>query len=216
MPIRRTPLLIKSYGRYLDTLDSASFVSRVSESYHTTTLERLAIHGDVNCRRAAVLALTFMGEYPCNATMGHALWDPDRGVRMIAEDGISQVWMRQGCPATQAALRKLFYLNQAQRYDEAIALADRVISESPYVAEAHHQLATARFELEDNWGTLEAAAQATELNPYHFAALSKMGNSHLRLDQTTLALGCFERALRLNPNREDYRIHISRLRRSSA
>lgn len=216
MPIRRTPLLVRHYGSYLDTLDSASFVSRVSESYHVATLERLAKDGDINSRRAAVLALTFLGEFQCNPTMGHALWDPDRGVRMIAEDGICQIWLRQGCPATQSALRRLFQLNQAQRYDEAIDLATRIIKENPNVAEAHNQLANARFELDDYRGTLVAAAQATELNPYHFAALSKMGKSYLRFDQTTLALGCFERALRLNPNREDYRVHISRLRRSSA
>ena len=216
MPRRRTPLLLKHYGTYLDSLDSAKFVADVSSSYHWATLERLAIYGDINCRRAAILALTFIGQYECNATMGHALRDPDRGVRMIAEDGICQIWLRQGCPATQSALRKLHYLNQAQRYDEVSDLAERLIDESPYIAETHYQLANARFESEDYRGTLIAAAQAIELNPYHFAALSKMGKSYLELDQTILALGCFERALRLNPNREDYRIHISRLRRSSA
>lgn len=213
---RQTPVLLTHYRDYLESLDSATFVTKVSKSYSEATLERLALHGGVNSRRAAVLALTFMGEYRCNATMGQSLWDPDRGVRMIAEDGISQVWLREGCPATQSSLRRLFFLNQAQRHDEAVTLANRIIQESPYIAEAHHQLSSALFALDDYCATLTSAAQAIELNPYHFLALSKMGDSYLQLNQTMLALGCFERALRLNPNREDYRIHISRLRRSSA
>ena len=134
---------------------------------------------------------------------------------MIAEDGISTIWMRAGDAAIQSALRRVNNLNLAGRHEEAIRLAKQIIAEAPSVAESHHQLATAHFRRDDFLATLTPAAQAVELNPYHFAALSKMGKSYLQLGQSTLALRCFERALRLNPNREDYRVHISRLRRSS-
>ena len=215
MPDRRTPILLKYYGAYLDDLDSAAYVARITQTYYLATLERLAAHGDINQRRAAILAITFVGDYSCNATMGQALWDQDRGVRMIAEDGISAIWLRAGNAATQSALRHLNNLNLAQRHDEAIELATQIIAEAPSIAESHHQLATAHFMLDNYHATLSAATQAVELNPYHFTALSKMGKSYLQLGQSSLALRCFERALRLNPNREDYRVHISRLRRTS-
>jgi tetratricopeptide (TPR) repeat protein len=215
MSDQRTPVLLKYYSAYLDDLNSATYIASVTQSYYPATLERLAEHGSVHQRRAAILAITFVGDYNCNTTMGRALWDPDRGVRMIAEDGISEIWLREGTEATQIALRRLSSLNCAQRYDDAIELAKQIIDESPSVAESHHQLASAHFMMDDFPATLGAAAQAVELNPYHFPALSMMGKSYLQLGQTTLALGCFERALRLNPNREDYRVHISRLRRSS-
>lgn len=215
MKTNRSPLLLKFYSRYLDTLDSASFIDSLSQSYYPATLERLAINGNVTQRRAATLALTFVGDFLCNQTMGKALWDSDRGVRMIAEDGIAELWFRDGNGATQSALRRLQVLNYGQRHHEAIVLAIQLIEEKPDVAECHNQLANAFFQLDQFEDTLTAASQAVELNPYHFPALSTMGKSHMQLGETTRALECFERALRLNPNREDYRVHISRLRRSS-
>ena len=215
MSDHRTPVLLKYYRDYLNDLNSAAYISQVTRTYYPATLERLARNGNVHQRRAAILAITFVGDYTCNATMGRALWDPDRGVRMIAEDGIGEIWFRQGTEAARAVLRRLNNLNQTQRHEEVIDLAEQVIAESPAVAESYHQLATAHLMRECYQATLVAAAQAVELNPYHFSALSKMGKSYLQLGETTLALGCFERALRLNPNREDYRVHISRLRRSS-
>ncbi len=89
---------------------------------------------------------------------------------MIAEDGITEIWLREGTESTQAALRRLSSLNCTQRYEDAIELAEQLIGETPCVAESHHQLASAYFMTDNFRATIIAAAQAVELNPYHFCA----------------------------------------------
>ena len=45
-------------------------------------------------RRAAVLALGCLADYESNPTLGAALLDEDRTVRILAENSIRQVWTR--------------------------------------------------------------------------------------------------------------------------
>ncbi|MEM1305803.1 MAG: HEAT repeat domain-containing protein, partial [Planctomycetota bacterium] len=73
-----SPIVVDFYQRYLDDQDSAAFVKRVARVYTCATLERLAVSGDRLGRRAAVLALGFMGDYTSNAVLGRALIDRDR------------------------------------------------------------------------------------------------------------------------------------------
>ncbi len=196
-------------------MESASFIASASARYTCGTLERLARSGGTHQRRAATLALGFIGDYSCNATLGRALWDNDRGVRMLAEEGILRVWVRDGCGSAQASLRSLVHANNAQRFQQALKLSGQLLAAAPRLAEAHHQQAAAYFHLCDYHASLRAAAQATELNPYHFLAVARMGECYARIGEPACALECFQRALRLNPNREDFRAHVNRLRRSA-
>jgi tetratricopeptide (TPR) repeat protein len=211
----RQPVLLRFYRRFLDDQESASFIAATSASYNCGTLERMASSGGMHQRRAATLALGFIGDYNCNATLGRALWDDDRGVRMIAEEGIPRVWLRDGCPSEQSILRKLTHCNNSQQYRQALSLSDQLLDVSPHLAEAHHQQAIAYFHLAADCESLRSAAQAAELNPYHFLAVAKMGECHARAGEFARALECFERALRLNPNREDFRALVIQLKRST-
>src|SRR5687767_13976495 len=78
---RRPPLIDRLYHQYLEDEDTAAFVYDVSRRYEVSTLERLAIGGQRVTRRAAVLAIGYLGQYDANATLGRALHDDDRGVR---------------------------------------------------------------------------------------------------------------------------------------
>jgi tetratricopeptide (TPR) repeat protein len=211
----RQPVLLRFYVRFLDDQDSASFIAATSTSYNCSTLERMAISDNIHQRRAATLALGFIGDYNCNATLGRALSDDDRGVRMIAEDGILRVWLRDGNPAEQSSLRKLTHCNNSQQYRQALILSDKLLSLSPQLAEAHHQQAIAYFHLAACRESLRSASQAAELNRYHFLAVAIMGECYARSGETAVALECFQRALWLNPNREDFRVHVIRLKRST-
>jgi tetratricopeptide (TPR) repeat protein len=53
--------------------------------------------------------------------------------------------------------------------------------------------------------------QALEINPYHFAAASGMGQAYLHLGDHISSLEGFRRALRLNPNLEGARAQVARL-----
>ena len=208
-------MLLRFYRRFLDDQDSASFIAAAAASYNCGTLERMARSGSIHQRRAGTLALGFIGDYNCNATLGRALWDDDRGVRMIAEDGILRVWLRDGRPSEQSNLRKLAHCNNSQQYRRALILSEQLLSVSPHLAEAYHQQAVAYFHLAACRESLRSAAQAVELNPYHFLAVAKMGECYARAGDSALALECYQRALQLNPNREDFRVHVTRLKRST-
>lgn len=209
----RSPALTALYQAYLDDQDSAGFARGVSRSYTPGTLQRLAEHDLREVRRAAVLALGFLGDYEVNHTMGRALHDEDRTVRMLAENGIRSVWNRCGSPDHRQQLGIVARLNSAQQYDEAAARASDLIAEAPWLAEAWNQRAVARFGLEQHGMSIRDCHQALELNPYHFAAAAGMGQAYLQLGNPVSALESFRRALRLNPGLDGVRAQVVRLTR---
>src|SRR3990172_7962113 len=90
----RSPVLVGYYQRYLNHQDSSIFINQVTERYQGAALERLVATGDCVARRAAVLALSCIGDYASNAVFGRALVDRDRGVRSIAAHGLRELWCR--------------------------------------------------------------------------------------------------------------------------
>lgn len=213
-PHTRTPLLHGQYHAYLSDQDLARFAERVSERYTIGTLERLTAVGDRMARRAAVLALGLLANYESNAALGRALSDRDRGVRMLAENGIRAVWCRAGTPQQQQRLQAIVELNQDHRFREAVTAATRLIAEAQWLAETWNQRAVAQFNLGRFAESAHDCNQALEINPYHFGAATGMGQCHLQLQDRPTALACFRRAVRLNPNLEGVRSQILYLERA--
>ena len=210
----RLPHLLVLYQRYLDQQESAGFIGRVSKCYTSGTLERLARHASREVRRAAVLALGFLGDYQSNHTLGCALVDRDRTVRMLAENGIRDLWMRAGNEAERRELNTIVQLNAAQIHRDALVRATRLIERAPWFAEAWHQRAVAQFASGQMVEAIRDCHQALEINPYHFVAATCMGRAYLELQNPASALECFRRALRLNPDLEGIRIQVVRLTRT--
>lgn len=210
---RRTALE-KLYVRYLDTENTAAFVKGVAERYTLGTLERLARGGGHVLRRAAVMAVGFLGDYAQNAILGRALADRDRGVRLLADSGIRQLWRRDGNLRQQRELARICRLNQSQQYAESIQAATALIDEAAHIAEAWNQRAVGYFAL----GQFEDAAndchQTLEMNAYHFGALVGMGHCYLQLDEPVAALESFRRSIQLHPDLEEVRGRIERLARA--
>lgn len=205
------PYLAELYARYLEGQDSKVFVEKVAESYTAGTLERLAQHPSREVRRAAVLALGFVGDYGANQTMGQALADEDRAVRMLADTGIRSIWIRAGAEADRQTLALIIRLNTAQHYEEAVQRASVLVEKAAWYAEAWNQRAIAHFGLGRYAESIRDCHQALEINPYHFGAASGMGQAYLRLGNHVSALECFRRALRLNPDLEGVRVQVVRL-----
>jgi len=209
----RTPFLTVLYQQYLDHQDSAGFISKVAKCYTQGTLQRLAANHDRQTRRAAVLALGFLGDYGANHTMGRALLDGDRTVRMIAENGIRSVWARAGNEQERQQLAIAIRLNAAQQYEETIRRTSELIERAPWFAEVWNQRAIARFNLGKFADAIRDCHQALEINPYHFVAATSMGQAYLELENHVSALESFRRALRLNPDLEGVRAQVVRLAR---
>jgi len=212
-PAKVQPLLLVLYRQYLEHQDVDRYLSEVGRWYTQGTLLRLASSIVPKVRRAAVLALGFHGDFEANHVLGEALTDRDRSVRLLAEEAIRKVWLRQGTPEQQRELRVIVRLNAAQHFRQALRRATRLISQSPDLAEAWNQRAIAHFGTNDYTQAIHDCRQALELNPYHFAAATGMGYAYLRLGDTEAALESFRRALRLNPGLEGVRVEIDRLQR---
>jgi tetratricopeptide (TPR) repeat protein len=210
---RRTALE-RLYRRYLETENTAAFVKGVSERYLLSTLERLALGGGHVLRRAAVMAVGFLGDYSHNSILGRALVDSDRGVRLLADSGIRQLWRRDGNLGQQQQLSRLCRLNQNDQYDESIRLATALIEEAAHFAEAWNQRAVAYFALRQHEDAANDCHQTLELNAYHFGAAVGMAHCYLELDEPFAALENFRRALALNPDLEDVRGHVGLLERT--
>jgi tetratricopeptide (TPR) repeat protein len=209
----RRSLLERLYRDYLEHEDTPRFLSLVSKRYTNSTLERLALTGDRHERRAAVLALGFLGNYESNVALGKSLHDQDRVVRMIAENSIREVWFRAGSDANRRTLHQLAKLNESRKYQDALRIASKLIDEAPWIAEAWNQRAIAYYQLKKYPQSADDCHQALEINPYHFGAAVGMGHCYLELSDAIGALESFRRALRLNPDMEDVRGQVTFLER---
>ncbi|QDU26133.1 Tetratricopeptide repeat protein [Anatilimnocola aggregata] len=210
----RAPRLDQLYHRYLDTEESAGFVQGVSEHYLLSTLERLANYGQHVSRRAAVLAISFLGDYSHNATLGRALHDHDRAVRLLADNGIRTLWLRDGSEQQQQSLQVICRLNDSQHHAEAIEAAGQLIDEAAWFAEAWNQRAIGYFATQRWEDAANDCHQTLEINPYHFGAAVGMGHCYLEMDDPFAALECFRRAVKLNPDLEDVRAQVDYLQRT--
>lgn len=207
----RLPVLLVLYQQYLSHQDSACFVREVSSLYAPGTLQRLARHACREVRRAAVLAIGFVGDYESNHTIGCALLDNDRTVRTLAENGIRTIWTRAGNKTERQQLDAIIRLNAAQLHREAIVKATKLIERAPWFAEAWHQRAVAHVALGRLADSIRDNHQTLEINPYHFVAATSMGQAYLQLENPVSALECFRRAIRLNPGLEGVRAQVIRL-----
>ena len=209
----RNPQLLTQYRLYLEHQDSASFISLIASRYRQGTLQRLAEDNRAEVRRGAVLALGYVGDYEVNHTLGRALHDDDRTVRMLSENGIKNVWTRAGNDSQRQRLEAIIRLISAHQFNEAIRNATELIDAVDWFAEAWHQRAIAHLRQGNYVESIRDSHQSLELNPYHFSAATGMGQAYLQLNNQVSALECFRRALRLNPNLEGVRVQIERLSR---
>jgi len=210
---RRQARLWTYYQDYLDRPDCRAFASRVADFYTTGTLQRLAGHSRRELRRAAVLALGCLGDYETNATLGAALLDQDRTVRILAENAIRQVWVRAADDKDRILLETIIRLNAARQFEKVVRMAGDLISRIPGYAEAWSQRAYAHHALGRYQQSLRDCQEALEINPYHFIAAVGMGRAYLELGNALAALECFRRALRLHPDLEGVRAQADRLAR---
>lgn len=208
------PLLERLYHRYLEDENSAAFVSAVSQHYLPSTLERLADGGDHVSRRASIMALGFLGDYTHNNALGRALVDRDRGVRLLADNGIRALWRRDGNIRQRQQLARICRLNHGSQYEQAMLEATELIDDAPWFAEAWNQRGIGYFALRQFEDAANDCHQTLELNAYHFGAAVGMAHCYLELDEPLAALENFRRALRLNPDLEDVRAQIEYLQRA--
>lgn len=211
---RTSPVLDTFYTRYLQTEKSAEFIKSVTSQYTIPTLERLAERGSPVSRRAAVLVLSYVADFHSNGVLGAAMRDRDRAVRLLAENGIRQLWCRYGTMPQSQQLRTIMRLNECGQFQDVIDEADQLIEENPGFAEVWNQRAIAYFYLGMYDESANDCQQTLDLNRYHFGAAIGMAHCYLELDDPVGALHCFRRGIDINPSMEGVRAQITFLQRS--
>jgi tetratricopeptide (TPR) repeat protein len=209
----RYPKLETFYQQFLENEDSARFIKFVSENYLIGTLVRLVHYGTKTTRRAAILAIGFLGDYSLNETMGNALNDSDRAVRLLAEHNIRQIWQRQGSDAEQKMLARLDALNTSNQPDQAVELATKLIRANRHLGEAWNQRAIAYTAIGCFDKAIADCRETLNCNRFHYMAAVGMGHCCLQLEDALAALECFRLAISINPDLESLRSQIAQLER---
>ena len=207
----RYPMLDKFYQQFLTEENSADFIQSVARTYNLVTLERLAHYGVPVTRRAAVLAIGFLGSFDNNESMGRALNDSDRAVRMLADHGIRQLWQRQGSPAEQRQIQRVYRLVDESQMNVVIDQTSSMIDSNPLLGEAWSQRAIAYCAEGDFQAAIVDCREALNCNRFHFPAAIGLAHCCLQLEEASGALAGFRLALNINPELEGVRRQISKL-----
>lgn len=209
----RYPQLDRFYQRFLTEENSADFIQAVSTKYNLASLERLVTGGGNISRRAAILAIGFLGDFSNNEVVGRALNDQDRAVRMLADHGIRELWQRQGTMAQQQLLKRIFRLVAQSQMEEAIMAATQLIEVNPEFSEAYSQRAIAFCALGDYEAGLVDCREALQFNRFHFPAAIGLAHCCMQIDEASGALAGYRLALNINPDLDSVRHQVSRLER---
>lgn len=209
----RLPLIARYYCRFLDEGDVAGFIQAVSEAYSLATLHRLAMTGGRIGRRGAVLAVTLIGGPESVSIVGRALHDLDRGVRLIAEDGIQAMWNRAGSFEHCQQLQRVTRLNASGRHVEAIDGADAILVEHPTFGEVWFQRGEAQLAQGRWFEAIADCGRALECETFHFPAAFNLAQAYLELGDLATSIDCLQRALHIYPHWELARVRMTRLER---
>lgn len=205
------PLLHDAYERYLEDSDSQRFTQTVSERYLNGTLEHLVRHPLISIRRSAVLALSFLGDFSSTSVLAQALYDKDSVVQMLAENALRSVWRRDASLEAQESLAEIIRLNTQGDYIHARMCAMVLLVREPEFAEVWFQRGHALQELKMPDLAFTDFMRCTQLNPFHFPALMRLGDLAISVSKLKLAYEYFHRALALNPRCDRARVEMRRI-----
>lgn len=196
-------LLVDYYEAYLRDHDIDIYRQHVSARYLEGTLTRLVEAPNVQARRAAVLALGLFGSIEANASVAKALKDSDPTVRSLADNALWAIWFRADSPENNATLETVSKLISHQRFEDAAALATRLIERAPKFAEAYNQRAIAHYYLGRFKESADDCKAVLARNSVHFGALAGLAKCQLRIGEREPAIETLRRASKLQPYNED-------------
>lgn len=184
------------------------FRKQVMRWYTEGTLCRLLENGTPECRRAAVFALSLIGDMGVNSALANKLVDDDEQVRRLASEALWSVWFRG---SDEEQVRRLQEALSQPNPRQALRGIDQLIRESTEYAEAYNQRAVLYYRLGEYHKAIADCEQVMRLNPHHFGAAAGMGQCYVRLKKPRAALRAFKSAYRINPNLDDVKEAIKQL-----
>ncbi|MEM1228465.1 MAG: HEAT repeat domain-containing protein [Planctomycetota bacterium] len=212
-PLVHTTRLVAAYRRFLQSTDSPRFAEEVNRWYSPATLLALLSRGETEQRRAAAMAMNTLGDRRFVDTLGRALSDSDRGVRLAADDSFRAVLLRDAAPLHHQQLLRVMHLNDGGEYAAALSPAMILVHQSPLYAEAHHQLAICWHGLDDYERAEKSYQDCLWHCRFHYLAWQSLGAVRLVLGKPQKALEALDRCLSINPDLETARLQRLMIRR---
>ena len=124
---------------------------------------------------------------------------------------IERVFLRSGSDTADLLMGRALQAVHRNNAELAEDLIDRVIALEPDWAEAYYRRATLRAMREDGSGAVEDLAYTLKLEPRHFAAMTGLGFTLLKLERKPQALRVLKQSLTLNPQGEAAKKAVERL-----
>jgi len=212
-PLVHTTRLVAAYRRYLAVADTPQYAFDVNRYYSTSTLLTTLNRGDIEMRRAASMALGMLGDHSAIEPLGRALADPDRGVRLAADDSFRALLIRDAAPTHHQQLLQVMHLNDGAEHAAALAPTMILADQAPMYAEAHHQLAVCWQGLDDNDAAEAAFCSCLWHCRYHYPAWQGLARCKLAEGDYAAAIHALERALEICPDLESARAQIRAIKR---
>ena len=210
-PALKSNRLATAYRRYLSSADSAAFAWEVDDHYSQFTLLTLLSRGEFETRRAAALALGIVGNRQSISPLARALNDPDRGVRLAADDSFRALLLRDCASSHHQNLLRVMHLNDGGEYQNAISFAEGLVAQAPRFAEAHHQLAICWHGMGDHFQAEGVYRACLWYCRFHYPAWQGLARCRIELNDNVGALMALRRALSICPDLEAVRLQIQTL-----
>ncbi|MFM7318500.1 MAG: tetratricopeptide repeat protein [bacterium] len=207
------PVLVGYYKDFLESRDVDKFTQNLLARYSEATLLKLIGSTDVEVRRASVLSLGLIGGAESVSPVGKTMQDKDSVVRQIAENGLWGIWFRASTPENNRELMAIRELVGEERLDEAQKRLDTLIKKAPDYAEAWNQRAIVHYARGDYEKSVADCREVVKRNPYHYGALSGMGQCLIRQNKLSEAQQVFTDLLKIQPFNEAIKVTIENLQR---
>lgn len=185
----------------------------IRDAYALDDLLAMALDDpDVEIRKAAIYAYSMAGKASDAAPLAAALHTDLADVHEMVEQALWRMWFKSGRADVDALMQEGIHRLEAQRFDEARVLFDRVISLAPDYAEGYNQRAVVYY-LQQAWTeSIEDCRKVLSINAVHFGALAGLGHCCLQRREFQAALKAYEDALAVNPHMPAVRDNINRIR----
>jgi len=105
---------------------------------------------------------------------------------------------------------------QSKNYPLALDILDQIVVIRPDFAEAWNKRATVHFLTDDYGASISDIRNTLALEPRHFGALAGLGMIFQTIDRKDDAVRVFERALEINPQLDNVRESLERLKQETA
>lgn len=192
--------------------DEAILAQKLFAAYDVDKLLQTARDGDSDARKAALFALTVIGDTACASELIPFLQTADAVLRRVVEQALWQIWFKSGIEEVDRLMQEGAALIRAQHWIPALQAFNQAISVAPWFPEAYNQRAIV-FYVTGQWErSLEECLHVVVLNPTHFGALAGLGHCYLQRNQPVDALDAYERALAINPGLDEIRQSIDRIK----